>query len=105
MAERRIRLALPLTAARIGTHHCFIANISVTGALLVVDFVPVVGTTWQVTLQARNKDLGLTARIVRILPVSGSSPPKFKWQTGVIWLNLTTETQRAIGVFYTLMAS
>jgi hypothetical protein len=105
MTERRIRLSVPLTGARIGAHHCLVANISLSGALLMVDFEPVVGSTWKVTLQARKKELDLLAQIVRIMPVNGPAPPGFEWQTGVMWLNLTTEKRGAIAMFYTLMAS
>jgi hypothetical protein len=105
MTQRRIRLSVPLTGALIGAHGCLLVNLSTSGALLLVDFLPIVDSTWTVTLRARDRAFELRARIARVMPATGGKTPQFDWQTGVNWLDQTEETRREIGIMYTMLTS
>jgi hypothetical protein len=75
----------------------------VTGALLSLDFAPIVGTTGILVMDAGQQTLKLEARVVRVNEVSARSkqegaPPE--WTAGIAFVDVSPSTQRAIARFY-----
>jgi hypothetical protein len=103
--NRYVRLSLPRVEARIGDYGCKILNLSITGALLLLDFAPEVNSVWKIVLQPGTESLELNERIVRVnrVTASGKRDTQPQWTAGVAFVDLSPQIRRAIARFYSLL--
>src|SRR5687767_9918356 len=88
--NRHVRMLLPRAPATFADRPCQLFDLSVTGALLSLDFAPVVDSTSILLMQAGQHKLSLSARVVRVNAVPARSKQEGAapgWTAGITFLD------------------
>ena len=95
MKGRAVRIKVTtFMAATLADRVCEVIDISVTGALLVVDLELPVGSQQVLKLGDVTQMLELSTRVVRLRPAS----ERGRWQTAVVFEGASPKRQREISV-------
>ncbi len=104
--NRSVRLVVPYREVRIDDRRGTLVDLSISGAQLLLDFVPTRETDVTIRLQAKGAALELPARVVRATlatPSENADPTRTQWTVGVMFVGLSPEVRRAIPRFYNLL--
>jgi c-di-GMP-binding flagellar brake protein YcgR len=104
--KRHVRIVLPRTEAIFNGRRCRIFDLSVTGALLLLDYEPTVGDMASLVLDVAASSLSLATRVVRTKAVEAAANPHAtaaQWTAGVMFLDVSPMSQRSVARFCTLI--
>jgi hypothetical protein len=104
--NRPVRLVVPHREVRIDDRRGTLVDLSVSGAQLLLDFVPSRERCVTIRLQAQRAALELPARVVRATlatPSENADPALTQWTVGVMFVGLSPQVRRAIPRFYNLL--
>lgn len=104
--NRSVRLVVPRREVRIDDRRGTLVDLSISGAQLLLDFVPSRETCVTLRLQAQGATLELPARVVRATPAppaENADPTLTQWTVGVMFVGLSPQVRRTIPTFYNLL--
>jgi hypothetical protein len=96
LKSRHVRLSGNLISGRLGSQNVEVSNLSLTGALLLVDEPLPVDSRSTLVLVRDSIEVTIPSQIIRSDPAKDSS----KWLLAVVFLSLSEETKRLIPQLY-----